>query len=258
MMMQRNRFEGQVALITGGGKGIGRAAASMMGAEGARIVLVERDRAVLDEAIDALRREGVSAMGLAADALIEHEVQRAVEAALQACGAIDILVNGVGGSTVGGKSTALLETMTLGEFEAMLRFNLSGTFLFCRAVIPSMKSRRAGRIVNIASIAARGTAFSNAAYSAAKAGVVSLTTKLALELAPHGIFCNAIAPGLTLTDRMEAAMKDFSAEELARRAAQVPLGRFSTPADQARAICFLASRDADFITGSTLFVTGGA
>jgi NAD(P)-dependent dehydrogenase (short-subunit alcohol dehydrogenase family) len=258
MTTTRRRFDGKVALITGGGQGIGRATASMMGAEGAKVFLVERDASSLNETMAQLQAEGVTADGFLADALAEEAVDAAVRAAIGKYEAVDILVNGVGGSTLGGKSTALLDTMTLAEFEGTLRFNLSGTFLFCRAVIPLMKSRRAGRIVNIASIAARGTAFSNAAYSAAKAGVVSLTTKLALELAPHGILCNAVAPGLTLTDRMGQAMKSFSPDEVARRAAQVPLGRFSTPLDQAKAICFLASDDADFITGSTLFVTGGA
>ena len=257
-MVGNARFQDQVALITGAGNGIGLATASMMGREGATVLLVERDGAVLQRALAGLQAEGVRAEGWQADALAEDEVAAVVRAAHQGHGRVDILVNGVGGSTLGGQSTAPLEAMGLAEFEALLRFNLSGTFLFCRAVIPAMKQRRQGRIVNLASIAARGDAFSNAAYSAAKAGVVALTRKLSLELAPFGVLCNAVAPGLTLTPRMAAAMAGFAAEEVERRAAQVPLGRFSTALDQARVVCFLASRDADFMTGSTLFVTGGA
>lgn len=252
------RFDGQVALITAAGSGIGLATAGMLGQEGATVLLVERDAAILGEALALLQSQGVHAEGMHADALVEEEVAALVQAAMRRYGAVDILVNGVGGSTLGGKSTALLESMSLSEFEGMMRFNLNATFLFCRAVIPGMKERRKGRIVNIASIAARGDAFSNAAYSAAKAGVVALTRKLSLELAPFGVLCNAIAPGLTLTPRMQAAMQAFPPEEIARRTAQVPLGRFSTAQDQARVVCFLASADADFITGSTLYVTGGA
>ena len=258
MHAMQPRFSGKVTLITGGGSGIGRATASMMGREGATVVIVERDPACLENALAQLRAEDARADGLMADALSDAEVSALMGKVLHDHGRVDVLVNGVGGSTLGGKSTALLETMSLPEFEGMMRFNLSGTFLFCRAVIPLMKAQRQGKIVNIASIAARGDAFSNAAYSAAKAGVVALTRKLSLELAPFGVLCNAIAPGLTLTERMEAALRDVSPEELARRAAQVPLGRFSTALDQARVVCFLASEDADFITGSTLYVTGGA
>lgn len=258
MQTAKQRFEGRIALVTGGGSGISREAALMMGREGATVLLVERDANCLDGALAQLRQEGLRAQGLLADALSEDDVSSLMAVVARDHGRVDILVNGVGGSTLGGKSTALLETMSLPEFEGMMRFNLNGTFLFCRAVIPLMKAQRHGKIVNIASIAARGDAFSNAAYSAAKAGVVALTRKLSLELAPHGILCNAIAPGLTLTERMETALQNMPPQERMRRAAQVPLGRFSTALDQARVVCFLASEDADFITGSTLYVTGGA
>jgi len=252
-----SRFLNKVALITAAGKGIGKTAALMMGLEGASIAAVDMDTDCLNELSNELKEKKIPFLALKANALDEASVKLTVDQAFKHFGAIDILINGVGGSTIHGRSTSKIDEMELSEFEELLKFNLSGTFLMSRSVLPIMKKQKSGCIVNISSIASRGNAFSNGGYSAAKAGVVALTTKLAMEIAPFGLRCNAIAPGLTMTERMITALSNTPADEMEKRIGQVPLGRFSTAEDQAKVICFLASSDADFVTGSTIYVTGG-
>jgi NAD(P)-dependent dehydrogenase (short-subunit alcohol dehydrogenase family) len=177
---------------------------------------------------------------------------------VEAHGRIDILVNGVGGSTIVGRPAAHLDELTLEEWQKLLHFNLTGTFLFCHAVIPVMKRQRGGKIVNLSSIAGRGLSReSSSAYATAKGGIIALTRKLAFELGPHGITVNAIAPSLTLSERIRPRWEQRSADARAAETQRIPLGRVATPEDQARVICFLASADADFVTGVTIDVTGG-
>ena len=136
--------------------------------------------------------------------------------------------------------------------------NLTGTFLFTHAVVPVMKRQGSGKIVNLASIAGRGlSGSSSSAYAAAKGGIIALTRKLAFELGPHGITVNAIAPSLTLTERIRHRWEQRSPESQADELQRTPLGRVAMPEDQARVVCFLASPDADFVTGVTIDVTGG-
>jgi len=137
-------------------------------------------------------------------------------------------------------------------------FNLNGTFLFCHAVIPLMKRRGSGKIVNLASIAGRGLSVaSSGAYAAAKGGIIALTRKLSLELGPFGINVNAIAPSRTLTERIGPRFNQQSPEDQAAEIERVPLRRMAEASDQAKVICFLASSDADYVTGLTIDVTGG-
>ena len=136
--------------------------------------------------------------------------------------------------------------------------NLTGTFLLTHAVVPVMKRQRSGKIINISSIAGRGVSrSSSSAYATAKGGIIALTRKLAFELGPHGITVNAIAPSLTLSERIRPHWERRSAEGQAAEIERTPLGRVATPEDQARVICFLASSDADFVSGVTIDVTGG-
>jgi NAD(P)-dependent dehydrogenase (short-subunit alcohol dehydrogenase family) len=140
----------------------------------------------------------------------------------------------------------------------MLHFNLTGTFLFSNAVAPVMKRQRSGKIVNISSIAGRGVSpTSSSAYATAKGGIIAFTRKLSFELGPYGVTVNAIAPSLTLSPRLRPRWDRMSEEDRARESARVPLGRVALPEDQARVICFLASSDADFVTGVTIDVNGG-
>src|SRR5262249_24050624 len=143
-------------------------------------------------------------------------------------------------------------------WQKMLHFNLTGTFLFANAVAPVMKRQRSGKIVNISSIAGRGVSpTSSSAYATAKGGIIAFTRKLSFELGPYGITCNAIAPSRTLSERIHARWDQMSEAEQATEIARTPLRRIAQPEDQARVICFLASADADFVTGVSIDVTGG-
>jgi len=252
------RFQGRIALITAGGRGIGRATAEIIGREGGTVVLVDTDKAALDEAAGAIRKDGGSAHTLVADALDAAQVESTVQRAVQEHRRIDILVNAVGGSTIIGKPAAAIDELSLGDWQHLLHFNLTGTFLFTQAVVPVMKRQRAGKIVNISSIAGRGKSpSSSSAYAAAKGGIIALTRKLSIELGPSGITVNAIAPSMTLTERIRPVWERRTPEQQAREIGRTPLRRMAEAADQARVICFLASHDADFVTGVTIDVTGG-
>ena len=144
------------------------------------------------------------------------------------------------------------------DWQKLIDFNLSGTFLFTHAVVPVMQRQQSGKIVNLASIAGRGRSVSSsAAYATAKGGIIALTKKLSYELGPYGININAIAPSLTLTERIRPHWDRRTAEAQAAEVARTPLRRVAEAVDQARVICFLASQDADFVTGETIDVTGG-
>jgi NAD(P)-dependent dehydrogenase (short-subunit alcohol dehydrogenase family) len=252
------RFQHKIALISAAGAGIGRATAAIMAREGATVVAVDLEQAALDRLSAEIAATGGCALAVRADALDAASVEEAVRRTLDAYGRIDILVNAVGGSTIVGRPAALLDELTLEEWQRLLHFNLTGTFLFCHAVVPVMKRHRSGKIVNLSSIAGRGLSReSSSAYATAKGGIIALTRKLAFELGPHGITVNAIAPSLTLSERIRPRWEQRSAEARAAEIKRVPLGRVATPEDQARVICFLASADADFVTGVTIDVTGG-
>ena len=253
------RFKGRTALITAAGRGIGRATAEIVGREGGTVIAVDLDKETLDQAVGAIRTAGGTAHGLVADALDAAQVAGAVRRIVDEHGRIDILVNAVGGSTIIPKPAAAVDELTLDDWQRLLHFNLTGTFLFCNAVAPVMKRQRGGKIVNISSIAGRGLSpSSSSAYATAKGGIIAFTRKLSLELGAYGITVNAIAPSLTLSPRLRPRWDAMSPEERARQAAQVPLGRVAEPVDQARVICFLASSDADFVTGVTIDVNGGS
>ena len=249
------RFKGRIALITAAGRGIGRATAEIIGREGGTVVAVELDKESLDQVVGAIRTAGGTAHGLPADALDASQVAGVVRRVIDEHGRIDILVNAVGGSTIIPKPAAAVDELTLDDWQRLLHFNLTGTFLFCNAVAPVMKRQRGGKIVNISSIAGRGlSATSSSAYATAKGGIIAFTRKLSLEVAPFGITVNAIAPSLTLTERLRVRR---TPDQVAAEAARTPLGRVAVAEDQARVICFLASHDADFVTGVTIDVTGG-
>ena len=173
-------------------------------------------------------------------------------------GGIDILVNAVGGSTIIAKPSGRIEELSFDDWQRIIDFNLNATFLCTNAVVPEMKRAGRGKIVNLSSIAGRGlSASSSSAYAAAKGGIIAFTRKLADELGPHGITINAIAPSLTLTERIRPHWDKRSAEDKAAMVARTPLRRVAEAADQAKVIAFLASSDADFITGVTIDVSGG-
>ena len=182
------RFTDKVALITAFANGIGRATAEIMAREGAIVVGVDNHPDRLETAAAALRGTGGRAYGRLCDALDQQQVEATVASVEKEFGAVDILVNAVGGSTIIANSGAPVDELTFEEWQRLIAFNLNGTFLFTHAVVPSMKRRRHGKIVNLASIAGRGLSpTSSSAYAAAKGGIIAFTRKLAFELGPYGV-----------------------------------------------------------------------
>src|SRR5215468_5840877 len=252
------RFSGKVALITAAGAGIGRATAGIIAREGGAVVAVDVEQGALDRLTAEIAQAGGQALGIKADALDGTSVDSVVRRALDAHGRIDILVNAVGGSTIISRSAALVEELSLDEWQQLIHFNLTGTFLFCHAVVPIMKRQKYGKIVNLSSIAGRGVSRSSTtAYATAKGGIIALTRKLSLELGAHGITVNAIAPSITLSERIRPHWERRTDAERTAEIERTPLRRVANAEDQARVICFLASADADFVTGVTIDVTGG-
>ena len=251
------RFTNKVALITAAANGIGRATAEIMVREGATVIAADNNQGRLDEAVPALKRNG-RAEGRLVDALVPAEVDALVADVVRQHGTIDILVNAVGGSTVIANPQATTEQLGFADWQKLIAFNLDGTFLVTHAVIPVMKRQRSGKIVNLASIAGRGLSHnSSSAYAAAKGGIIAFTRKLAHELGPDGINVNAIAPSVTLTERIRPHWEKRSQSSQAEEIERTPLRRVALPADQANVICFLASAESDFVTGLTIDVTGG-
>ena len=245
------RFEGRVVIVTGAAKGIGAVTAQAFGRERARVAALDIDGAGVDRVAADLVAQGRDALSLKSDATSASDVRAAVESVIARWGRVDVLVNNAGGFAV----MRTLEDISQAEWEAVLASNLTSAFLVCKAVLPAMKRQRAGRIVNLASVVARGGAVRVPAhYAAAKAGVIALTRMLALEVADLGITVNAVAPGTTATARVLAAR---TPEDTARVAAAIPLRRLGQPAEIAESILFLASEAASFVTGAILDVNGG-
>jgi NAD(P)-dependent dehydrogenase (short-subunit alcohol dehydrogenase family) len=252
------RFQDKVAVITAMASGIGRATADIMAAEGAIVVGVDSNSERLEATVAALRQAGGRADGRVCDAIDAAQVDATVASIAQEFGAIDILVNAVGGSTIIAKSGATVDELSFADWKRLIDFNLDGTFLFTHAVVPFMKEQRGGKIVNLSSVAGRGLSVSSSsAYAAAKGGIIAFTRKLAFELGPYGININAIAPSKTLTERIRPRWNQQSPEDQQLEIERTPLRRVAEAPDQAKVICFLASSDADFVTGVTIDVTGG-
>ena len=255
------RFVNKVALITAAANGIGRATAQIMAREGATVICVDNHQERLDEAVPALRRtaaHGGKVEGRLVDALDAAQVDKVVAEVARDHGQIDILVNAVGGSTVIANPQATTEQLAFADWQKLIAFNLDGTFLFTHAVIPVMKRQRRGKIVNLASIAGRGLSWnSSSAYAAAKGGIIAFTRKLAHELGPEGINVNAIAPSVTLTERIRPHWEKRTQASQAEEIERTPMRRVAEAVDQANVICFLASAESDFVTGITIDVTGG-
>ena len=252
------RFQDKVALITAAASGIGRATADIIGREGGIVVAVDNNEERLDRTVAELRDAGGRAHRRLCNALDAADVDATVASIAQEFGGVDILVNAVGGSTIISKPGADVDELSFEDWQTLIEFNLNGTFLFTHTVVPFMKKQRRGKIVNLASIAGRGlSASSSSAYAAAKGGIIAFTRKLAFELGPYNININAIAPSRTLTERIRPRWNQSSPEDQQAEIDRTPLRRVAEAPDQAKVICFLASSDADFVTGVTIDVTGG-
>jgi 3-oxoacyl-[acyl-carrier protein] reductase len=254
------RVVGKIAVITGGGSGLGRACALRLGEEGASGVLIADLGTRADDAAAELRSLGVDAVGIATDVSREDDCEAMASAAMDRWGRIDVLVAAAGvsfESVLGpdGRDQKSILDMPMPAWRRVLDVNLEGVLHSDRAVGRHMRSARSGSIVNIASICAVWNRQGNAPYAVSKAGVVSLTKGLALELAPDGVRVNAVGPGYIETPMTQAARDDPDAYE--RVTAATPVGRFGRPREIADTVLFLASDEASFFTGEILFPDGG-
>jgi len=242
--------ESAIAIVTGAGKGFGRAITVRLAREGIGVVAADVNRSAADETAALVRAAGGQAWASQVDVAEADSVGAMVRGAMAHRGRIDILVN-----NAGIWRSAPTEQTTEAEWDRVVNVNLKGVFLCCRAVIPIMKAQRRGHIVNIASIAARnGGTFSGIAYVASKAGVVGMTKKLAKELGPAGIVVNGINPGHSETGIMAGVDLTIIRDALLKA---TPLGRAAEPEDIADVVAFLASDAARFVHGETIEVNGG-
>ena len=242
------QLENQIAVITGAGRGIGRAIALKFAVEGADIVAVDLKTDFVQETVEEVRKLGRKAWAVAANVSEAASVEAAVEQILKEAGRVDILVNNAGITKDG-----LLMRMSEADWDAVLDINLKGTFLFTKAFSRAFVKQRSGRIVNIASVIGLIGNAGQCNYAASKAGVIGFTKSVARELASRGVTANAIAPGFIETKMTEA----LGPEARAALLKQIPLASLGQPEDVAEAALFFASPAARYITGQVLAVDGG-
>lgn len=243
-------LEGRTALITGAGRGIGRATAIRLARDGARIAINFKGNAeAAAEAKRLVEQGGSEATLIQGDVSVDGQAENVVKAALAfGNGRLDILVNNAGITR-----DNLLMRMSAEDWDAVIDLNLRGAFLVTKAAMRPMVKQRGGRIVNVSSVAGVAGNAGQANYASAKAGLIGFTKTVAREMASRNITCNAVAPGFVPTDLTTALLKQM--EETILK--QIPLGRFGTVEDVANAIAFLASDEASYITGQVLVVDGG-
>jgi 3-oxoacyl-[acyl-carrier protein] reductase len=238
----------RIAVITGASRGIGRSIALALAAKGATIVAVDMDQAATDAVVAELQAAGTKALAVVGNVTVPADVERMIDAAVEAFGRVDILVNNAGITRDG-----LLMRMKDEDWDAVLNVNLKGAFLCTRAAFKVMSKQRYGRIINIASVVGQMGNAGQANYCASKAGLIGLTKSNARELAKRSMTVNAVAPGFSAT-AMSDALSEYVRDELT---AQIPLERLGSADDIANAVVFLAGEQSGYITGHVLSVNGG-
>jgi 2-hydroxycyclohexanecarboxyl-CoA dehydrogenase len=245
------RLKGQKALVTGAGRGIGRAIALALAREGAAVAVADIDAENAGRVGAEVERAGRDALALTVDLTEPREVDRMVDAALAGFGHLDILVNNAGWDRVQPFLDSSEET-----WDRIIAINFKALLRTCKAVLPGMVARGTGKVVNIASDAGRGGSLGQAVYSGTKGAIIAFSKTLAREMARHKINVNVVSPGLTETALLEECRAQApKVMDAVTRA--IPWGRVGTPEEVAEAVVFLASSAADYVTGQTLSVNGG-
>jgi 3-oxoacyl-[acyl-carrier protein] reductase len=238
----------KVAIVTGASRGIGRAIALALAAQGAKVVASARNAEALAELTAEIKSQGGDALAVVGDVAVEDDANNLVKQAVEAYGQVDVFVNNAGITRDG-----LLLRMKNEDWDAVLDTNLKGAFLCTRAVAKVMSKQRSGRIINISSVVGEMGNAGQANYCASKAGLLGLTKSVARELARRNVTVNAITPGFIVTDMTEE-MTDKAREAMTE---QIPLGRLGSAEDIANAVIFLASDQSAYITGQVLGINGG-
>lgn len=251
-------LKNQVALVTGGAQGIGKSISRLLAANGAQVAIVDLDPDAAEKTAAGIRESGSAAFAVEGDVSRSEQMKRAVDRVEEKWGRLSILINNAGINTLGGRVP--IHEFREEDWSRILEVDLTGVYVVSKAAVPALLRNRGGRVVNISSVAGLVPLRLQSAFVAAKAGVVNLTRSMALELGPHGILVNAVAPGSTLTrgtKKLFYGADGVYTENAASLLAHIPLGRPAETLEVAWSVLFLVSPEASYINGTVLTVDGG-